>query len=220
MSLINDALKKAQQQRTGDSPSLDALPSLGGQSPRRIARRAKPPGFNTLLLRSGIGAGLLVVILILGFLLIRNKSASTETEKPVSVAATVTPPTPAVVQRPPAAVNSFVVPIKAPPVAAPVVKPIEPEPKVEPAKTEPPPPEPVKVIAPPPRMAPAAISFIENIRVTGIRASATDSKVLMNDRVYRIGDSVEHQLGIKLVGIESTSLTFEDLQGASYTRQF
>ena len=42
----------------------------------------------------------------------------------------------------------------------------------------------------------------------------------MNDRVYRIGDIIEHQLGLKLVGITATSLTFEDESGARYTRNF
>ncbi|MDB6166807.1 MAG: hypothetical protein JWQ83_1947, partial [Lacunisphaera sp.] len=65
-----------------------------------------------------------------------------------------------------------------------------------------------------------AINYIEALRIAGIRASATDSKVLMNDRVYRIGDIVEHDLGLKLVGITSSSLTFENEAGARYTRNF
>jgi hypothetical protein len=57
MSLINDALKKAQKQRTGEAPSLGSLPSVGGESPQRIAKRAKPAGFDTLIIRAGVGAG-------------------------------------------------------------------------------------------------------------------------------------------------------------------
>jgi len=64
------------------------------------------------------------------------------------------------------------------------------------------------------------MTFIENIKVAGIRASATDSKVLMNDRVYRIGDIVEHEMALKLVGITSNSLTFEDERGGRFTRTF
>lgn len=41
----------------------------------------------------------------------------------------------------------------------------------------------------------------------------------MNDRVYRIGDTVEHVLGLKLAGITAESLTFEDENGARYTRK-
>lgn len=64
------------------------------------------------------------------------------------------------------------------------------------------------------------MTFIENIKVAGIRASATDSKVLMNDRVYRVGDMVEHEMALKLVGITSNSLTFEDEHGGRFTRTF
>jgi hypothetical protein len=62
------------------------------------------------------------------------------------------------------------------------------------------------------------MTFIDNLKVAGIRASATDSKVLMNDRVYRLGDIVDHEMGLKLVGITSNSLTFEDEKGGRYTR--
>ena len=54
----------------------------------------------------------------------------------------------------------------------------------------------------------------------GIRASTTDSKVLMNDRVYRVGDTVEHEMGLKIVGITANSLTFEDERGGRFTRTF
>ena len=42
----------------------------------------------------------------------------------------------------------------------------------------------------------------------------------MNDRVYRVGDIVEHELGLKLTGITASSLTFEDERGGRYTRNF
>jgi hypothetical protein len=65
-----------------------------------------------------------------------------------------------------------------------------------------------------------AIAYIDNLRIAGIRASATDSKVLMSDHVYRVGDIVEHDLGLKLTGITANSLTFEDERGGRYTRNF
>jgi hypothetical protein len=46
-----------------------------------------------------------------------------------------------------------------------------------------------------------AIQYLDNIKVAGIRASATDAKVLMNDRVYRIGSVVSGEMGLRLVGI-------------------
>ena len=68
-------------------------------------------------------------------------------------------------------------------------------------------------------MGPKAVAFIDALRIAGVRASSTDSKVLMNDRVYRIGDTVEHVLGLKLTAITAESLTFEDENGARYTRK-
>lgn len=51
-------------------------------------------------------------------------------------------------------------------------------------------------------------------------ARPTDSKVLMNDRVYRLGSLVEAEMNLTLVGITSNSLTFEDGNGGRYTRTF
>jgi hypothetical protein len=226
MSLINDALKKAQKQRTGEAPPLASMPAIGGESARHIARRAKPASFNSLLVRLGLGAGGLLVLGLTGVLLLRDSPAPAETPVAVAPAAPSASPAPAPAapgQTKPAE-NVFVLPIAAPPV---VGKPAPVSPKVEPtapaaAVIQP---ETAKVApaptpAAPGRLEPRAMTYIDNIRVAGIRASATDSKVLMNDRVYRAGDTVEHELGLKLVGITANSLTFEDQAGGRYTRNF
>lgn len=238
MSLINEALKKAQKQRTGEAPTLSSLPSVGGERPVHIAKRPAPPGFNTLLLRLGLGVGALAIVIMGGLLLFRGKSTPTTiASAPITVAASPAPsapsPTPAAPAQTasPAQVSTFVVPNVTPPSTTPAkAEPVAAKPKVEPtpntvAQTpapvvEPPQPEPAKPSAPPRKLEPRAMNFIESIRVAGIRASATDSKVLMNDRVYRVGDMVEHEMGLKLVGITSNSLTFEDEQGGRYTRNF
>ena len=72
----------------------------------------------------------------------------------------------------------------------------------------------------PGKLEPRAINYLESLHVAGIRASTTDAKVLMNDRVYRVGSIVEREMGLKLTGITANSLTFEDEHGASYTRTF
>jgi hypothetical protein len=241
MSLINEALKKAQKQRTGESPSLSSLPSIGGEKASQIARRGAPAGFNTLLLRLGVGMIVLVGLIVGGVLLFRGKSdetppatvATTPTPTPQPAAmtpATVTPPpvpAPVVATTPAApAGGNFVVPnvtgsatpstLKPEPVQttqAPAIA------QVPVAVIDPPKPEPARPAAPL-KLEPRAINYIEGIRVAGIRASATDSKVLMNDRVYRLNDTVEHEMGLRLVEITSHSLTFEDDRGARYTRSF
>jgi cytoskeletal protein RodZ len=236
MSLINEALKKAQKQRTGEAPPLASMPSVGGEAPQRIARSGKSSSTNSLLVPVALGATGLVAVLVVGFFLLRGKPAaqtSVET-KPIAATPATTPPaptsTPATTASTPAKTTT---PAKADPFVLPVAPPPEPaktavvtpksEPKIEapkPVAAEPMANTPAKPAEPAAKLEPRAIQYIENLRVTGIRASANDSKVLMNDRVYRIGHIVEHEMGLKLVGITASSLTFEDERGGRYTRNF
>ena len=224
MSLINDALKKAQKQRTDESPPVGSMPSIGGEPAARIAKRAKPLGFNSLLMWIGIGAGLVAALVVGGFFLVRGMTAgpaTTPPAKPPIVAQATTPPTeqsspvkpsgstptsPYVLPAVPGAAPAKATVPAAVVVAAPVVPP--PEPEIP------------KPAAPLLKLLPKAVAYIEALHVSGIRASTTDSKVLMNDRVYRVGDTVEHELGLKLAEITASSLTFEDERGARYTRNF
>lgn len=235
MSLINDALKKAQKQRTGEVLPLASMPAIGGESAARIAKRAKPAGFNALLLRLGLGAGGLLVLVVGGCILLRVAKKPAAAPTGAALSAIGSPPAApgvhplAPVAEPPAtsAATTFNLPIAAPVVtAAPVTPPpavVAKAPVPAPAVANPAVSEPKPLPSPPPppaKMDNKAINFIENLRIAGIRASTTDSKVLMNDRVYRNGDIVEHEMGLKLVGITSSSLTFEDEHGARYTRTF
>ncbi len=268
MSLINDALKKAQKQRTGDAPSLTAMPSVGGESAARIARRGKPAGFNTLIAWISLGVVALAVVIVGAVFLLRPKapaptapvtasaptpSASTPSATDQGFSYAAVPPAPprlapspsatavpnsgslALPAAPQSPALAVVAPNGAPAHAMPVV-PASASPTVVSAPTP-------LVVAPtepsrasaavqlPPEARPAAsastrkfepraIKYIDSIRVAGIRASANDSKVLMNDRVYRIGDIVEAEMGLKLAGIATNALTFEDENGARYTRNF
>jgi len=290
MSLINDALKKAQKQRTGDVPPLASMPAIGGESAARIAKRGKPAGFNTLVLRLGLGAGaLLAVIAIGGYFALRKKPETgnlkpegSETNSGLRSQVSSLATTPQVsglksqVSEPPAPAPAFNLPIAAPvpaeplptvaqhlpddgqdksragssqqretvgqtpggqqpatashqtPIVASKPAPSAATPQVSglksqvslpgdgPGQT----PGGQQLATVPLKMDNKAITFIENLRIAGIRASATDAKVLMNDRVYRVGDMVERELGLKLTGITASSLAFEDEKGARYTRSF
>jgi len=245
MSLINDALKKAQKQRTGEAPPF-APPGVGGQAARRISQRHTPPGYGVPYAQIGFGVGIVLVLIsgsiFLGrFLMSESRTPDPVPTRPAGVTRTAPTPNPEAVEpaKPaPLAANTFVIPIVVPtnpapakPTPAPVATaattaPVTaaPTPPVVVAKTTPPPTPPPVVDSEPAkpniRLETRAINFIESLRVAGIRASATDSKVLMNDRVYRIGNIVEHDMGLKLTGITANSLTFEDERGASYTRNF
>ncbi len=67
---------------------------------------------------------------------------------------------------------------------------------------------------------PAVLTFLENARVTGVRPSPTDPKVLMNNRVYRLNDVVDGALQLRVTVIESRQLQFTDTAGFVYTKGF
>jgi hypothetical protein len=65
------------------------------------------------------------------------------------------------------------------------------------------------------------LTYIDALRVTGIRAAGgSDSKVLMNDRVYRVNDMVDYTLGIRLTRVAAEGLTFVDGNGTVYVKNF
>src|SRR4051812_1589861 len=99
MSLINEALKKAQRQRSEDQASLAPMPGGGGT----IAKRGQPRSANSILLLGGAALALVIVSVgITIYFFSRSKSSSppviastpttAETPKPV---ATRAPPAPA-----------------------------------------------------------------------------------------------------------------------------
>ncbi len=111
-----------------------------------------------------------------------------------------------------------VAPAQQPAVAEPVVTPApvvgSANPGVQPAATG----TATRVTPSVPTENPAAVAFIEALRVTGVRASASDPKVLMNDRVYRQQDIVHRELNLRLIRIEPHTLTFTDDSGFVYTK--
>ncbi|HLP24550.1 MAG TPA: hypothetical protein VK477_02645 [Acidobacteriota bacterium] len=227
MSLINDALKKAQRQRTGDSPQSQPPMPGGSVSPAHSKRGGHNSNPQLLL----IGAGAVLGLMIAGgaFFFFRSKPAS----EPAPLATT-----PSVAEiAPPKTADSG--PVAANP--APAVTTKSPEPalvvKAEPAVTAAPSlpaatdstavaekavePAATATASEPPAPSLRMIEAIEALRVAGIRVGAgTDAKVLMNDRVYRVGDTVDYAQGIKLTAVTASSLTFRDTSGATYTRNF
>ena len=63
--------------------------------------------------------------------------------------------------------------------------------------------------------------YIRNASVTGIRLSGPDSKVVLNNRVYRLQELVlDLDLHLMIVGIQKSLITFEDEYGSRYTKRF
>jgi hypothetical protein len=261
MSLINDALKKAQKMRTQDSAAV--APSLPGDGSGPVAKRARPMPARWL---AGFvaGAAVLVAGSVLATVLWLRKPEATPALKPVpppaaaseSPAPSLPPPPAGKIEPAPAPVHAIAAStptvVLPPPASASATAPIAAKTEIQPAAalpavtTSPPESTPPPVVPPsvPPaseihaptlanaetRPAPPpapvakpdarAQAFIDALRVTGIRASGSDSKVLMNDRVFRLNDIVERTLGLRLTGVAADRLSFTDPNGLVYTRNF
>ena len=235
MSLINEALKKAQHQRSG--PPTD-LPPMPGTSAGSAAARRGLPTRTLAWIAAGSGAAIIVAVLVTLALVRREPPA------PVPAPRVATPPpapaAPAPVKvaaaEPAAASPVIVAPVITVPTTTPAPVAEAPAPKpapVVPVAATPPPPAPVKATpVPTPTPAPATptlaatgqdiriLTLIDSLRVAGIRSSGTDSKVLMNDRVYRINDVVDYALGLRLTKVGADGLTFTDPSGTTYVKNF
>jgi hypothetical protein len=249
MSLINDALKKAQHQRTG-APT-DQAPMPGTPQGYRAAQLNKPgsgmPTQTLVLIIAGI-AGLIAVCVVITVIVTRREPAAVAAPPVRSAAAKPTPPPTTAAVIPPIVVAAAPTParveiampktIVAEPVKTEAVRlePIKPAP-VQPTAVATPKPHPVAVTAPPVAAPPAVVqeapkpvapgtqdirilTLLDALRVTGIRSSGAESKVLMNDRVYRINDMIDYTLGIKLTKVAADSLTFTDPNGTVYVKNF
>lgn len=244
MSLISEALKKAQRERHA-TPTESPASRTDSGPPRRRAQSFSPP---TLIL---VGAGivaLFVISVVSAVLWINQPSpASSLSAKPTppralpnpSLSAPTAKPT-AVPATPPAtAANAAsVAPAPAPSFAsiqpasttAPSKVPLSPTLTPTPSASTTPAATPnpfTPTILPAPPTPAAAASFDPNIqtiidawRIAGIRSSGDDSKVFLNDRVYKINDLVDVARGIRLTQVTPKNLTFTTSDGTSYVRKF
>ena len=222
MSLINEALKKAQRARHEETAA--AQPAPDGP----VVKRPQPKSAQSMLLLAVAGV-VLVVLSMVGTALWLTKPAPRPTEPRLSAGSTTapTPAAPAPASASPAAAPDVLKPVAlvlpSPPKesstapAAPASKPpsTAPAPAAVAPAAAPPPPEPPKA-EPDARVQ----KLVDSLRVTGIRSSGTESKVLMNDRVYRVNDFVDRVLGVKLVTVTHDTLTFTDANGVTYVKNF
>lgn len=233
MSLINDALKKAQRERTGGAPETTPVPGGGSRPPIEAQRRANR-GPQLTLIAGGAIAGMVLAGGAVWFF--RSPPPPTAPSTPVraeaspaiaaTAAAAATPPAPI-----PAPVAS-----QAQSGPGPVLTPAESTPAKSSTSTEPtvstaaravatPSHEPMRANPPAPSAAPTLTlaklaEIVDALRVTGIRPAGADSKVLLNDRVFRLGDVVDLAHGVRLTGATANSLTFSEPSGLVYTRNF
>lgn len=267
MSLINEALKKAQKVRTGDSPT--ELPPMPGGEPF-AGKRAQSRSTQTILMLAAGGAVLVAISVAITFWLVNRVPAEKSPAAPLAakpVPAAAATPTPASAKATPATTMPTVasspppktqsVASKPEPLALARAQPAGPIPPasqagsvagipanapavptaVPPAASAPLPTAPLPtatpevaqaqaapaaapVSSPPPKGDALVHAFVDSIKVAGIRPSGSDSRVLMNDRVFRVNDIVERNLGVRLTKVEADALTFTDMNGAVYVKNF
>ncbi|MEZ5278186.1 MAG: hypothetical protein R3F07_17525 [Opitutaceae bacterium] len=210
MSLINDALKKAQsvqgpppgiaQNRfsgpPGGTPGAISQPDGGGHA--TIARRGNPMSAQKLvliLLVAGVVfIGFIGAMGVGAYIIIKEKQPAEMAQAPapvVDAAEVIAIPEP----EPVAVVEA------------------KPEPKPDPLPALPPP---IRVNRPDPDV----LAYVNTLNVRGIRISDGESKVLMNNKVYKTGEIVNYDLNLKLSEVSGKELIFEDVQGNTYIARF
>jgi hypothetical protein len=222
MSLISEALKKAQRQRTAEVP--------GGEGPRVVIRRGSTPAAKQVLFIAG---GLVVAVVaaaIVAVIMLRPSEeeiaarvalATAKAKSAPAVRTNTTDPAGPSVQiaTGPAAKGDAPLPpivLNLPPAAG-TAAPVAPAPE-RPALVTP-----AATAAGAARAgSPGALQdYVDTLRITTWSAAPTpaDSKVMINDKVYRINDVVDRALGLRLTDIRSDRVIFTDERGAAWTRR-
>lgn len=241
MSLINEALKKAQSQRTNPpitTPPANTPPGSPPPSAPGTANNAapQPSPFNKIGVLIAICAVIVSLsVLATVFLLRSSAPASTPAANASASAArsasadTNVGPKPATL-----AVSTAIAPASAPAAApstpiqaastanstnsAPAAVSVTSVPTAVAATTTP-----VPTVAPEPTPIKVTVrvqALVDKFRISGIRLSDTDSKVILNDHLFRVDDPVESSLGLRLTKIEEHRLTFVDADGNTYVKRF
>ena len=66
---------------------------------------------------------------------------------------------------------------------------------------------------------PAIVEWLTESRISGVRLSPTNSKVILNGEAYGEGEYVNFQLGLKVIRIEEKRILFADDSGKKYMKR-
>ena len=66
---------------------------------------------------------------------------------------------------------------------------------------------------------PAIVEWLTESRISGVRLSPTNSKVILNGEAYGEGEYVNFQLGLKVIRIEEERVLFADDSGKKYMKR-
>ena len=202
MSLINEALRKAQNQRNkapglGDDTNLGNQPVNYAPQPRRLGLMIGLALFIVILL--GLVAGLTIVII-------------SEIE-PQTAQKTGTPALPATPSIKTASEPGDVVSTEATTATAP-----EQQPQIP--KTSEQSPEVIKAPVAKPEPNQKITDWLEQSTISGVRITSSSSKVILNNKAYMPDKIVNMPLGLKILEIEPERITFIDSNGVEYIKLF
>ncbi|MGJ8650384.1 MAG: hypothetical protein ACSHX4_08490 [Opitutaceae bacterium] len=236
MSLINQALRKAQRDRT---PNRMAQPGQPGQAPMG-------PSGSSNQMKPGLIVGLIAVVALLigviaGLTIVVFKSDAPTTTTAAAPAETITP-------APPVETTTPIAPAQTPLAAAPTVAPT---PAVENNHTQSPSvlgelqiareaaeakaaaEAKIAKAAEDARLAAEAeaarlaaaqpsndiIDWLSQAKVTGVRLSESGSKVILNGKAYSVGETVHYGLGLKVLVVQEQRILFIDNNGKKYMKR-
>lgn len=66
---------------------------------------------------------------------------------------------------------------------------------------------------------PKIIDWLSKVTISGVRLSGTESKVLLNDDAYSVGDTVNYSLGLKVYIIQDKRVLFIDKNDKKYLKR-
>jgi hypothetical protein len=215
MSLINQALRKAQRDRT---PSRRPL---GGEQTPTAYASSTARGMRPALVIGLVIAVAILVGLVAGLSVVIFKGDSTPLTR-VAAAPAATPQSDPVAEPPssapaPAPLDVLPSPPAATRPAAPAATPSDfEELRKARAATE------AEVAIPATAAAQPSediIAWLGNAKLSGVRISDTESKVIVNGKAYAVGDYVHYKLGIKIMLIQERQVLFVDLEGKKYMKR-
>jgi hypothetical protein len=203
MSLINQALRKAQRDR---SPNRMASPAERTAAPESAytPSNGMPPGLVLglvagIALLIGLVAGLLVVVLQKDPAPIQQAIAPATQAVAVEAITRATALTQTVTRKQPSVLEELRIARQA----------AEAKAAAEAVAAE-------KAAAKPGQNI---ISWLSAATVSGIRLSDTGNKVILNNKSYVAGESVNYALGIKVLVIQEERILFIDANGKKYMKQ-
>ena len=234
MSLINQALRKAQRDRTPNR-----MPQAGEPSPAAYASTTASGMSPTLVIGLVIAVAVLIGLVVgLSVVIFKGDDA------PVAVASNQPPPTPAPAPQsaPEPVAQTAITPVEQPIQAAPekvVVAKVEetPAPSVvnelrkarEAAEAEAA--AEAKLAAERAKAAEEAaaraaakpsediITWLGTAKLSGVKLSDTGSKVILNGKPYAVGEFVNFKLGLKVMIIQEKRVLFVDNNGKKYMKR-